>query len=746
MSKWKKFWLKFADMFGFTKSNKYVSEYLHEANMRSGVFMAAVIVILEVWLVFRQTQKYVVKAIVEGTPAFESVFKNLWTYFLLMSLGIAMFVYCLQYINRRNTKTKLILISIFAGLSLVLCCFLPFEFKFELINFSRGGIYVYRGILKILFYASIVLFNISVVSASIYRYFGGKKTSISSVLVISMFALVCLTFGVMISYGDFTGTKIFVDAAGNKVIMSDGVSYAYEHKQIICFLMMGMYIGCLLIWRPYVSVGILGTVFLGFYIILDQVARFKGRQVPEGDEVNYITFFISLTMVSISIYNQRIIEARKDQKLEYLAKVDDLTGLMTYSYFLNESQRKADEEKAGAGKYAFLFFNISSFKNFNDQRGYEAGNTFLKDVGQIISRAFPGAFVSRQADDHFVAYVKNDNLEDKFKLIREQVRALDDDLKPNITIGYNVVIDEHEAKAGVEKARYANAFLKFKNKKEYYWPYNQELHDKYERSQYIVSVIDKAVEEGWIYPEYQPVVYSKDNTLCGAEALARWNDPRYGKLPPGVFIEPLENARLAYKVDLAILTSVCKTMRKAIDNKEVVLPTSINISRSDFSVIDVPNEILKITEKYGISHEFLHIEITESAVVDDDADLLKITNKIKENGFALWLDDFGSGFSSFNTLKDYAFDVLKLDREFLLGFNQNEKSKPVIDSVIKMANSINMSTLCEGVEEKEHIDFLKKIGCVRLQGYGISKPIPYDELVKQIKEGKFKVSKDIMPI
>ena len=199
MSKVKNFFAKFADILGFKKSTKYVSEYLHEANMRSGLFMSAVIVILETWLVIRQSQKYVFKAIAEGSPAFQSIFSNLWTYFLLMSLGIAMFVYCSQYINHRNTKNKLIVISVFAGLSLILCCFLPFEFKFKLINFAKGGIYVYRGVFKILFYASIIMFNISVIVAGFYKFYGGKRTSISSVLVISMFALVCLTFGVMIS-------------------------------------------------------------------------------------------------------------------------------------------------------------------------------------------------------------------------------------------------------------------------------------------------------------------------------------------------------------------------------------------------------------------------------------------------------------------------------------------------------------------------------------------------------------------
>ena len=741
MEKVKKFFSKFADMFGFKKSTKYVSDYLHEANMRSGLFMSAVIVILETWLVIRQSQKYVFKAIADGTPVFQSIFSNLWTYFLLMSLGVAMFVYCLQYINHRNTKTKLIVICVFAGLSLILCCFLPFEFKYKSINFVKSGIYVYRGVFKILFYASIVLFNISVVFAGFYKYSGGNRTSISSVLVISMFALVCLTFGVMISYGDFTGTKVFMDEAGNKIIMADGVSYAYEHKQIICFLMMAMYIGCLLIWRPYVSVGILGTVFLGFYIILDQVARFKGRQVPEGDQVNYITFFISLTMVSISIFNQRIHEARKDEELQILATVDKLTGLMSYNYFLSESDNLIQNDPGHYNKYAFLFCNIVSFKTLNDQKGYVVGNNFLKDVGNIIKDTFPNSLVCRQADDHFVALVLNDDLPSKFDSIRSQVRALDNDLKLDITIGYNVVIDDEHANAGVEKARYANAELKNQSRKDYF-QYDIKLHDKYELIQYIVSHVDEAVERGWIVAYYQPVVLSKNGKLCGVEALARWIDPKYGFLNPGVFIGALEEAHLAYKVDLAMLEIVCRNMRDVLDKGGRVVPTSINISRSDFSVIDVAEEVLKITKKYKIPKEDLHIEITESSLLDSQEKLHSAIDRIKKNGFAVWLDDFGSGYSSFNTLKDFAFDVVKLDMEFLKGFDKNDKSKPVIDSVIKMADSIHMGTLCEGVETKEQAEFLKKIGCVRLQGYLISAPITYEKLNEMIANKELVLSED----
>ena len=723
MNKVKKFFNKFAEMFGFKKSTKYVSEYLHKANMRSGVFMAAIVAILEIWLVIRQHNKYIIPAVKGGTPYFKSLFDNTSLFWLLMIMGVSMLIYCLYYLREKPSKYLLIGVVAVSAFGAVLCGLLPLESRIKNYNSKR----LIDTVLLICLYSSILAYHIVTIIAAILRYKGKKIDALQSIAVISVFALCLLIFGIRVSYGDFTSIK-------------NGVANP-DFKQIICFLTMAIYVGCLLIWRPYLSVAILGVVFYGFYFMLKSFDQ-SIRHFPEGDEVNYITFFISLAMVSISIFNQRLHEANKDEELEILATVDKLTGLMTYNYFLSEADKLVQPDPGRYNKYAYLFFNIVSFKTLNDQKGYVVGNKFLKDVGEIIKMTFTNSLVCRQADDHFVALVINKDLPEKFTEIRNKVRALDNDLKLDITVGYNIVIDEEHANACVEKARYANAEIKAQSKLNYSG-YDIKLHDKYELIQYVVSHVDEAVEKGWIVAYYQPVVYSKDGKLCGVEALARWIDPKYGFLNPGIFIGALEEAHLAYKVDLAMLEIVCKNMRDVLDKGEKVVPTSINISRSDFSVIDVAEEVLKITKKYDIPKEDLHIEITESSLLDSQEKLHAAIERIKKNGFAVWLDDFGSGYSSFNTLKDFAFDVVKLDMEFLKGFDKNDKSKPVIDSVIKMADSIHMGTLCEGVETKEQAEFLKKIGCVRLQGYLISAPITYEKLNEKIANKELALSENL---
>ena len=741
----KKFWDKVRDLFGLRVNSKYVKGYLNDANMRSGIFMAAVIVALELWLVFRQTGKYVIPALAEGSDLFQTIFQNLWTYFLLMSLGVAMMVYCWQYLSLKRSKAKLIVSIVFAGISLILCCFMPFEFIFKSIKFT-SEINTYRGIFKIIFYASILSFDIAVIIAGIYRYRGGKNTYISSVLVISLFALVCLTFGTMISYGDFTSSKIFYYEDGTPVILEDKVgSYAYEHKQIICFLMMSMYVGCLLIWKPYVSIGILGAIFLGFYILLDQLTYIGGRRLPEGDVVNYITFFISLTMICVSIYVQRISEAKKDEELEVLATKDTLTDLWSFEYFNTLVRQKIDNENLKEEEYAYLFINIKNFKIYNDQKGFDEGNNFLRKFGKFLEESFPGDLITRQSDDHFVVFAKNEDLHNRLIVINKKTEKQEPDIRPSIKVGGYYYRDPTEdTHLSIEKARYACAVLKEKKLPNISLAYDTEMHDNYRMAQYIVNHIDNAIKEGWLKVYYQPVVYAKTRELCGAEALARWIDPKYGFLSPAKFIPALENSQLIYRLDIAMLTLVCRQMRESLDKGEPVIPVSINFSRIDFKVVDIVSTIENMIKQFNIPKELLHVEITESALMGD-ADLLKDSiRRLHELGYAVWLDDFGSGYSSFNVLKDYEFDVLKLDMEFLVGFDKNQKSKPLIQSVISMADQIGIKTLSEGVETKEEADYLEEIGCGKLQGYLYGKPLPYEELKSLIDNGQLKLAKELL--
>ena len=747
-------WNGFLNIFGIRKNTKYVKNYLNDANMRSGVFMSFIIFVLEVWLVIRQTNKYIYPTLInpENTaPWFQVVFQNTSLYFLMMFFGGAMFAYSLLYSSKKQSLAKMIIPIVAAGISLILVCLLPLEFKYKSINLADPSkAKVIRGVFRLLFYVSVALFDLGIIFSSIYRHKGGRRGSLSSVMVISLFALVCLMFGVMVSYGDFISSKIYsiqtgTDEEGNP-IMKDFLLNDDKNKQIICFLMFSIYIGCLLIWNPLISIGILGVLFLGFYFAINHIVDLGGRVVPEGDKINYITFYISLTMVCISIYSQRISEATKDEELEELATKDKLTGLMSFEYFILQVRDRIEKYNIQRSDSVYLFINVTNFKIYNDQKGFELGNKFLKDVGQILSEIFNTySLICRQSDDHFIVFAFNKDIEEKINLVNEKMKALDPDIKPGIMVGaYEVYNPNDDPRYAVEKARYAYSALKRNNNGKIVLYYDEQMHDNYLKVQYVVAHIDEAIEKGYLKAYYQPVVWSKGRTLCGAEALARWVDPKYGFMSPGMFIPALDSARLVYKLDKEILRLVCQDIRYNIDNGLPVLPVSINFSRADFGLIDIVEVVESTVEQYKVPHELLHIEITESALTDEE-DTLKLTiNRLHEKGFATWLDDFGSGYSSFNVLKDYEFDVLKLDMKFLTGFSDNNKARSLIKSVINMAEQIGMKTLCEGVETAEQAAFLEEASCGRLQGYLYGKPLSYQDLMERIAKGEFALSDDIL--
>ena len=174
------------------------------------------------------------------------------------------------------------------------------------------------------------------------------------------------------------------------------------------------------------------------------------------------------------------------------------------------------------------------------------------------------------------------------------------------------------------------------------------------------------------------------------------------------------------------------------------MPVSINFSRLDFELMDAVGTLESLIKKYNIPKELIHVEVTESALIDNFSELNKTMNKIKELGYSLWLDDFGSGYSSLNVLKDYEFDVIKIDMRFLSNLEESEKSKTLIDCIIKMADRIHMLTLTEGVETSVQAEFLNSVGCSRLQGYLFGKPISKDALYKRIDNKELIVSNKIL--
>ncbi|MBR2675289.1 MAG: EAL domain-containing protein [Solobacterium sp.] len=719
-----------AGVLGFEKLSKYENEYLHDSNIRSCSYMGFIVVLLEVWMLIRQSYSKILPKYQAGGDLYELFIKYTSKYWLFLLIGLGLMLFCLFYERSKKISKGRFISLLIIGIA---CVLYTGVLKLETFTQTSEGITpVMAGIMNtmlVTIYVFLFVIGVSIVIYTLFKYYKNKNLVILEHVVIISFTLVCLAFGIFVSYSDFWGGK-----------------------EIICFLTMVIYVGCLLIYRPYITILILGASFLGFYHILltyqgglsfanqEVIISNIARQITSGDTVNYITFFISLTTICFAIYHGRLNEARKSKALEKSAKEDQLTGLYNYNYFTELAKEQIENITDNISDHVFLFIDVHNFKAFNDQRGFEAGDKFLKTLAGYISEIFHDSLYGRQADDHFVVLTKTDGLIEKLNQLNDLVHKYDEEILLCINCGaYHLNSNNEDPRMAIDRARYA-AYL-IKNRFEtVYIEYDKTMSEAYHKRLYVINNIDNAVKNGWIVPFYQPVVWSDTQEVCSCEVLARWMDPVYGQLFPNEFIPVLEEYRLIHKLDKAIFEAACKDLREGMDSGKPVVPVSLNFSRLDFELMDAVEVLDSLATKYQIPKDLIHVEVTESALTDNFGALVEAMDRIKELGYSLWLDDFGSGYSSLNVLKDYQFDVIKIDMRFLSNLESSEKSRTLIDCIIQMANRINMLTLTEGVETPVQANFLKKVGCDRLQGYLFSKPVAKDVLYDRIEKGELVVS------
>ena len=399
---------------------------------------------------------------------------------------------------------------------------------------------------------------------------------------------------------------------------------------------------------------------------------------------------------------------------------DSLTGLPNLEYCRIRGENYV-EGLLNAGKTpAVVFFDIIGMKLYNNANGFSSGNEFLIHFAAVLKKLFADNLVCRSTNDHFVVVADIANLEEKLCEVRKYVKGTVSKISMDLYVGICQTDTDSDILDAIEKAKLACNIQKKKGDK-FIRQYDEDLHRTLMLHNYVVNHIDDAITNGYIKVYYQPVVRTITGTFCGMEALARWIDPEQGFLNPGEFIGALEESKQIHKLDSHVIELVCREMRDQLDQGNPVVPVSFNLSRLDFTGCDIFEVVEGILERYKIERDYIRVEITESIMASDSYIQHEI-EKFREVGYEVWMDDFGSGYSSLNTLKDYKFDELKIDMAFLLNFN--DVSRTIISSMVRMAKSLGLKTLAEGVETKEQKEFLKSIGCEKVQGYYYGKPQP----------------------
>ncbi len=413
---------------------------------------------------------------------------------------------------------------------------------------------------------------------------------------------------------------------------------------------------------------------------------------------------------------------------------DELTGLLEKQAFYVWAQELIDTAE-DVTKFAFVFFDMDNFKLFNANYGFEKGDQLLVKIAEILNDVYKGQLIARFSGDHFVACIGTTQLIPLISEIKERVKRIQENINLELKVGVYVLDGETtDVVRCSDRARMACVSIKKKYDVDYKF-YDDELGGSLIRKQFIIDNLDEALREGYIQVYYQPIVRTLTGKVCGWEALVRWIDPTRGVVYPNEFISVLEEYRLIYKLDSYVMEQVfsnISTIHK--QGRKEAVPVSINLSRLDFEALDIVPFIDQLSEKYNTDKSLFKFEITESVLMENPRFIQEQIARLRSKGYGVWMDDFGSGYSSLNVLKNFEFDLVKIDMEFLRGFESSDDGKIIIKHMVSMLKNLGFHTLAEGVETKEQLDFLKSIGCELIQGYLIGRPMPFEEGIEGLEK------------
>lgn len=427
-----------------------------------------------------------------------------------------------------------------------------------------------------------------------------------------------------------------------------------------------------------------------------------------------------------------------NEKLEDLACRDELTGAYHTEKFYSEVNRIL-ERKTDA-RFAVLYIDFENFKYVNDVFGYSYGDELLKDYARLImSHLKEEELLGRDVADRFVLlrrYESREELLETQKQVDEEFlnSALVMSNRHMMTIACGIccaedLVEEPEAVMMVNRANFAQKEVKNKPGKHYAF-YGDEIRQKLIAEMKVKDRMQEGLDNEEFVVYMQPKVGVEDGVVRGAEALVRWAVPGNGLLSPGLFIPVLEKNHFIGKVDRFVFEKVCIWLHERMEKGLAVVPVSVNVSKIQFYNPDFIPVYASIKKQYGIPDGLLEIELTESAAFEHEEYLLQVVRELHDNGFLCSLDDFGTGYSSLGLLKDLPIDVLKLDGVFFRVSVDVNREHTILKYIIDMVKELNISTVAEGVERQDQIEFLKSVGCDLIQGFAFYRPMPMDQFEK----------------
>lgn len=428
------------------------------------------------------------------------------------------------------------------------------------------------------------------------------------------------------------------------------------------------------------------------------------------------------------------------EQLRYLADHDSLTGLYNVPKMYTEIRRMLDlyEEKT----FACIRIDIDKFRLLNTFWGEKVGDECLIFIADLIKSSLKkyecSVYGRVHADIFFLCIPYEEKAIKKLiKILRNKIEGYNKDYVVEATFGIYVVEDSSVTMENM----YSRASMAAKECKKQYMNYvgyyDASMGERLLKEQQIINEMQPALDRRDFVPWFQPKYNLKTGEPYGAEALVRWIHPTKGMIMPGSFIPVFERNGFVGKLDYFMWEATCQCIRRWIDNGWNPAPISVNVSRVSMYNPNIVDLFVGLVQKYNIPPELLNLELTESAYMDNPDIMIRVVEELQSLGFVIMMDDFGSGYSSLNTLKDIPVDILKIDIKFLGSGTDDNRNESILASIIRMAGWLELPVVVEGVETVEQKEFLESVGCGYVQGYYFAKPMPmdnYEEFIQGIHQ------------
>ncbi len=469
-----------------------------------------------------------------------------------------------------------------------------------------------------------------------------------------------------------------------------------------------------------------------FYIVYSDEVR---KTIQPILFESFVSMLIVIILMGImGTFVARYIEAEQ-KKVFDLAYVDELTRAPNENAFKEKATELLLENPEVP--YMITCFDVMNFRYINEGYGHLKADMLLRDIAVALNESYAyNETFGRLSADRFVGLcVDDDRAIERKEFISERLAKTTEEIGMKYPIKFKTGIyyirDKKEPISDmIDKANLARKSVRsdWRNLEA---EYHEQLMEETRKQERVESRMHEALENGEFRPYLQPKWNMESDQICGAEALIRWVDKTGKVIPPNEFIPVFERNGFIEYVDFYMLETICKYIREMVDEGREVYPVSINQSR--YLLYD-PNYIMRVQEimlKYKVPKGLIELEITETVFFNEKERMLEVMRNLKEFNMNLSIDDFGSGYSSLNLLRDIPFDVLKIDRGFLDESAQTDSGKWILRKIVEMAEGLDLKVICEGVETHEQVEMLLDIGCIYAQGFLYSRPIPIEEFMEK---------------